>query len=43
LPQHGIHQGGLAMVHVRNDSDITNALRHWITAKKGLRARSLHP
>jgi hypothetical protein len=23
------------MVHVRNNSDITNALRHWITAKKG--------
>jgi hypothetical protein len=28
LPEHGVHQGGLAMVHVGDDGDVANILLH---------------
>jgi hypothetical protein len=29
LVEHGVHQGGLAMIHVRDDGDIANI---WVAA-----------
>ena len=43
LAEHGVDERGLAVVDVGDNGDIANVLRHWVTAKKGLRARSLHP
>jgi len=34
LPQHGVHQGGLAVVHVRDDGDVSIFWTH-IPAYRG--------
>ena len=40
LPQHGIHEGGLPVVYVRDDGDVANILTHKILASSGRAAAS---